>query len=219
MNTENIISSNILIDKIEVKHLYGKTRFDVEKVEINVYNSTQLFFLKDGLLESFQSSTFPNANELNIQGFNTDLRDSIRREQLKEFKSFKRISIENCKISNLVEDLFYDLTDIRELNLTSNEIVEIPSNLFLKSILMFHLSLQSNKIEQIHAEIFRNNRNLKSINLSNNYIKDVYLNINELPLLTQIHLRDNICINRNFNSRQEIIQRSWTQSLCVKRFY
>ena len=82
-----------------------------------------------------------------------------------------QITLVNCSLTNanlLIESISTSLVD---LDLSSNNLIEIPS--MIKFDEMIEINLHNNLIEEIKSNIFSNMMNLVHIDLSNNRIKQI----------------------------------------------
>ena len=119
-----------------------------------------------------------------------------------------------CNLSNLkiheLESYLETLDDIKELNLSNNNIKSLPANLFWNWNKLTRLNLSNNQIEEIDLETFSRVPNLEYLDLSNNKIKNLDTVLKDLSSLKYIKLDHNQITNLTTdsflqNSKLEVI--------------
>lgn len=109
--------------------------------------------------------------------------------------------------------LFFSLPAILGMTFINIETLKVASNLETLSYENFKffpnlqkLFLDNNKIKEISSETFVGNQNLSVINLMYNQISKIDVaTFAQLPNLKILYLRNNFCVNQNFENRMEIV--------------
>ncbi|XP_066510360.1 leucine-rich repeat-containing G-protein coupled receptor 4-like [Hoplias malabaricus] len=99
--------------------------------------------------------------------------------------NLESLTFTGTKISAISEDLCEDLSVLRTLDLSYNEIEELPS--FQGCVRLQDITLQHNQIQQIDRDTFQGLTNLRVLDLSRNQIKfihrDAFLSLSALTNL------------------------------------
>jgi len=114
-------------------------------------------------------------------------------EEIDQLSVKQNISLVSCHIQTLLEDTFYNMKKVRVLDLSSNNISNLPRNSFYGCVQLETLSLSNNQIERLIQSQFAPLNNLRLIDLSSNLLTSVDKNtfINLGPSLETINLEDN----------------------------
>lgn len=97
---------------------------------------------------------------------------SIVRQHLTGLSTLKSLGFNGFGLSNLPEDLFYDVENITTLDLRSNK-MHLPLNIFEKLHELEFLELGFNNLSNLEAGIFRNQHKLKRLNLWGNNLRNL----------------------------------------------
>lgn len=186
----------------------------VTRMNIFIREADQLLTLNESLFEN----VFPNINEITIEGSEqANLQDTLKRSHFKLFENIITLNIVQCNISNLKEDLLYDMKKLRHVCFAINQIDEIPENFFIKNVKLSHVALKGNNINEFDVNvIFRNNKFLQFLDLTSNHMRNFFVNIHSFPRLSKIKLRENLCFNTDFDSRNEILDKDWSKDGCTR---
>lgn len=131
------------LDSLEILHLSG--------VNMNILESPFLI----GMLKLI---------ELNIKGFIKQ----IAFDAFVEIPNVKRLIISNCSIQSISMDSFYGLHHLEHLDLSYNQLQELPPGLLLQQLALKELILNNNKIITLSDEIFKSIPNIILIRLDMN---------------------------------------------------
>lgn len=122
----------------------------------------------------------------------------FKRENFNGMEAMKTLILKRNKISQVPDEVFVDLINLRKIDLSENLIVILPSNAFNS---MFHLTkfiANENSIELFDSDIFRHNHKLDEIHLWHNKIKAIRFDIKKIMKLAIFDLRENVCIDKLF---------------------
>lgn len=99
-----------------------------------------------------------------------------------------RLNLSGSGLST-IPDYVFQCKNLRSLNLSNNNLVEIPIEL-TKLKWLKRLDLSGNQIKQVRSKIFELT-NLQFLNLSNNELKTLPKQISELKKLKELHIAGN----------------------------
>ncbi|XP_059621553.1 protein toll [Phlebotomus argentipes] len=127
-----------------------------------------------------------NINTLFINNARQEFRNKLIRQHLSGFDNLTRLVIGSSHITQIPDDLFDDVPNIKWLSLKINKIHSIESA-FAKLPNLEFLELGENDLHTINEGTFRNNSQLKSLNLWTNKLKnltkDVFIGVQSLQTL------------------------------------
>lgn len=108
--------------------------------------------------------------------------------------------VNNCSLTIVRDYNFKDLTNLRVLDLTDNQIVTIESAAFKDQTELKYLNLMNNRIETLDVYIFKTMTELEAIDLRFNLIKVLSPQTFTIPgeNLKDVYLAGNICIRKNY---------------------
>jgi Leucine-rich repeat (LRR) protein len=86
------------------------------------------------------------------------------------FQKVEKLSLAECKISEITADVFQGLSGLKQLYLENNHLKEFDESLFKSLANLERLYLENNRIEHLDKNLLKHNQNLKKLSLSNNQI-------------------------------------------------
>lgn len=107
----------------------------------------------------------------------------IRSKDFNGMENLEVLSFFHNNLTFLPLDVFSTLTQLRVIFLTSNQIKVIPNGIFSNNIYLERINLDDNQIKFIGSSLF-----------------------NGLTNLNNVHLKTNICIDKEYTGKTEIIQ-------------
>lgn len=127
---------------------------------------------------------FPNLVEFRIRSAESA---HITKPYFEGLRSVKHLSLSNY--GSIEAGSFDALTKLEVLDLSSNEFVELPPNLFQKNLKLKKILLNDNKLQHFDVNLLSNLRDLEVIDLSENF--DIKISPNAFrfnPKLKEVHL-------------------------------
>lgn len=109
------------------------------------------------------------------------------------------LNLSGNNIVDIPENAFKNLTGLKELDLSHNRIKNIHQNAFKKNVELETLRLDHNQLIVINNPIFENQKNLKKLLINDNKLK--FLNsklLSTSEVFEVIDLRNNECMNLSF---------------------
>lgn len=148
-------------------------------------------------INSLQITKFPWVERLS-PGYNIDM-TIIGRTMLKHFKNLTELYV-HINSTELIENTFANLTELRKLDLSYNTLSTINERAFNGLYKLKHLFLFQNKITIIHKNVFKDLTNLKILDLRFNSIEQlVPETFSSLTKLEELFLLENWLQKFNFN--------------------
>jgi len=119
--------------------------------------------------------------------------NKIQNLSLYLFKGFlQKLSLKGNGLHTIGKDCFDNLVGINVLDLSRNQLKNLPRGLFHALIDLLDLHLDGNNITEIPEDIFQRNKNLKLLQLNNNQLGVIPKEMLEKhDELAEIHLEDN----------------------------
>ena len=106
------------------------------------------------------------------QSYGTSLGGSLQRHHLQGFKDLERLVLSSNELSDLPANLFADLKNLTWLDLKSQNI-HLPVDIFVPLENLEFLELIYNNLQQIEPNLLRNQKKLKHLYLSGNKLKNL----------------------------------------------
>lgn len=113
-------------------------------------------------------------------------------------KKLAVISLQANEIIDFHEDTFWDLIDVKKVDLSRNNLINLHSNTFIHSSKLEILNLHYNSIDYLDGQLFRRNPSLKIATFQSNKIAVIGIDFSELNNIKEINLKGNFCINLRF---------------------
>lgn len=108
-----------------------------------------------------------------------------------DLTSIKYINLSHNELE-LLSSIFHGLSNLVEIDLQYNQLKELDSKCFRGLANLECIKLQDNKLKSLHSDLFQGLRNLKSLFLNNNQIHELSSGLfSDCENLTNIRLQDN----------------------------
>lgn len=105
-----------------------------------------------------------------------------------------------CGLSELTDNVFEHSSDIKFINLSDNDVQNLPPNLLATQFNLTHLDLSGNRIAALPDSFFDNTHNLNVLILSDNELENVSAqSVGHLKDLEELYLNDNNLHYIDFN--------------------
>lgn len=155
---------------------------------------TLKLFVHDSRVRKFPNRIgefFPNVKIFGIVNSGLEI---VKRENFDRMDTIKILDLRHNKISLLSDDVFHDLVNLWQINLSGNLISSLPTFTTMPYLAKFIAN--DNLIELIDINAFRNNSRLEEIHLWRNKIHTIYLNIVRFTRMKTLDVRENHCIDK-----------------------
>ena len=198
---KKIIKFNNMVKYISEK--YQNNYFHLKSLK-NISNSLQNEILRDSNDLKFLLEAFNNEIQFSdeaIKVFNKAAKVDIKREEESLFLNKK-----NLNDTNIISLSMIKFNQLKEIDLSENEIKDIELISKMKLPFLEFLNLSFNKINNIKPLGEMNSKKLKYLFIQNNQIKDIQFIKNwDFPKLIILRLENNDNINENSDSFKEIV--------------
>lgn len=216
LSNNNITELNekVLPDLTELGHL-DLSNNDITTIPVRIFQNqirlqdlrlggNQLHTIDNGTLNGLLYLSNLDLHGNRLFGIHTDLLDSVTSlthlnisgNFLQEIPSLKRLSTlivldaRDNVLQDLEEDVFIGQKNIRDIDLSRNQIAVVPDGLFLPCESLENLDLSYNLIEYVHPSMFMNLA-AQRVRLNNNKIKDIGKTFANMASLNELSLRAN----------------------------
>lgn len=169
----------------ELKHSH-----DVQKLHIRFGDSSSIF--------SGIGRVFPRLKRLFLTLGSIKTIDRIDFELL---DNLEVLDISENPIQIILEDVFWDLTNVLALNMGSCLIEQLPKRVFSKLKKLKILWLTKNKLTFLDKDLFISNPNIERINLAYNLLKRIDVDFRKLTKIEALYLNSNDCIDLEFSDK------------------
>lgn len=171
--------------------------------------------LSQNKLEEFERETYCGLAKLEMLKVNNNFISNLKSDSFHNFTSLVELHLEGNRLTQLADDILSVLTnlqvlnlrgnlltrfsdkvfgsepsDLRELNLKGNRLIELSSLSSLTSLT--DLILSSNQLSNLTEDVFRNVTALENLDLSENQLTSLPTNLfRDLFRITALHLHNN----------------------------
>ena len=213
------IDLNNLFTKKQYKLAFNKFEFTSLNDDLfDDFNNLSDLFIDLANLKQIESHTFQGLKNLKylflksknpFQLLNRDLFVYLQSLTCLQFSNRDYL----CKSGQIVpKDIFINLTNLKELILSHNCIVDLELGCFNGCIQLETIDLSSNKIKLLNFELFSQLNNLKNLNVSSNLINEIKEASQSTIQVLKIDSNKLNCIKvnyfRNLNNLTELYLRS-----------
>lgn len=123
----------------------------------------------------------------------------VNRDDFMGMPYVETIDLSENEIEEIPEDTLFDLTELVDLFISNNKIKYLSPKLLSKAPLFQRFRADNNTIEQLDGGFFSKNPSLKIVTLDNNRLKKINVDFRPFRNLKKLDLLNNPCINTNFN--------------------
>lgn len=192
-------------------HVSGQNNGNVQHVWIDASNVRYI------LSEAF--NTFPNLRHLRYQGSQlefiqpgafinatsleelTILMNAVRRLEANAFQNATALRILNMwfnSLEHIDEAAFAGLINLREIHLYDGRLTTIAPNVFAPAPQLYLVEIGFNQLTTIDHRWFASNPLIGQLMFNDNRIDEIFPGIVDMPNLTTLRLRNNVCIDNEF---------------------
>lgn len=181
---------HVWIDASNVRYILSQAFNTFPALRHLRYQGSQLEFIQPG---AFQNAT--NLIELTV------LMNSIRRLDANAFQNATNLQILNLWFNQLEyvdEAAFTGLINLREIHLYDGRLTTLAPNTFAPAPQLYLVEIGFNQLTTIDHRWFVQNPLIGQLMFNNNQIDEIFPALVDMPNLTTLRLRNNICIDNEF---------------------
>lgn len=139
---------------------------------------------------------FPNMKKYLVTGSGVQF---VEREDFSPMAKLETLDLSDNEIAEIPEDSLYDLNELVDLYIENNRIKSLSSKLLSNAPLYQRFRASNNSLEILNADFFAGNPSLKIVTIDNNRLHKIYIDFTPFKNLKRIDLLNNACVNTNFN--------------------
>jgi len=124
----------------------------------------------------------------------------VERDDFSGLPKLETLDISGNEIEEIPEDTLYDLNELVDLFVDNNKLKTLPVNLLTHAHMFQRLKASNNSLEILDDGFFKNNPSLKIVSLDNNKLHKIRVDFRPFKNLKKLDLLNNACVNTNFNS-------------------
>ncbi|XP_070502996.1 leucine-rich repeat-containing protein 15-like [Chironomus tepperi] len=192
-------------------HLTGNTNANVEHVWIdasnvryilssafNTFQNLRHLRYQGSHLEYIQPGAFQNATNLNEL---TIMMNAIRRLEANAFQFATNLRVLNMwfnNLENIDENAFAGLINLQEIHLYDGRLTFLAPNTFAPAPQLRLVEIGFNQLATIDHRWFVQNPLIAQLMFNNNQIDEIFPALVDMPNLTTLRLRNNVCVDNEF---------------------
>lgn len=123
----------------------------------------------------------------------------VDQNDFSEMPKLETLDLSNNQIQEIPEDTLHRSKELVDLFISNNNIKKLPSTLLSYAPNFQRFTASNNSLESLDADLFKNTPILKIVNLDNNKLQKIYVDFTPFGNLKKIDLQNNPCINTNYN--------------------
>ncbi|XP_028284383.1 carboxypeptidase N subunit 2 [Parambassis ranga] len=158
------------ISQLTELHLEGNQIAQLEEGVFSVLTKLKVLNLRGNLLTTFSGKVFgfepSNLKELNLKGNRlTGL------SALCSLTSLTDLILSSNQLSNLPEDVFKNVTELENLDLSENQLTILPGTIFKDLVSIKAIHLHKNNLTEVDAKLFEDQVYIQQLYLSDNQLE------------------------------------------------
>lgn len=124
---------------------------------------------------------------------------SVSRDDFMGMPYVETLDLSDNDLEEIPADALYDLSELIDLYISENKIKYLSPKLLSQATLFQRFRANNNTIEELDADFFSKNPSLKIVTLDNNRLKKIKVDFRPFRNLKKLDLLNNPCINTNYN--------------------
>lgn len=124
---------------------------------------------------------------------------SVQRDNFAGLSKVETIDLSGNEIQEIPGDALHDNHELVDLFLSNNNLKSLPANLLANAPNFQRFMAANNTIESLDADLFKKTPILKIVNLENNRLQKINVDFTPFGNLKKIDLSNNVCINTFYN--------------------
>ncbi|KAG8182229.1 hypothetical protein JTE90_002660 [Oedothorax gibbosus] len=185
---DDVRVKSLVLMNVTLRNMFDKAPTDPDLMHLSVLEVKILAGWDWKKLADFKNVEYLTIWDTLLKRLPADFRSNVS-------KKLRRLSLRNCNIKKLQDDVFADLTDVEKFDLGNNAIVDIKRTMFPRRTKVKMLNLIYNKISTVPSDMFSDMPFLVDVSLRGNMMAVLpeatfqpiisqlfYLNVEENPI-------------------------------------
>lgn len=144
---------------------------------------------------------------------------SVSRDDFMGMHYVETLDLSENDLEEIPAEALYDLPELIDLYISENKIKYLSPKLLSQAPLFQRFRANNNTLEELDADFFAHNPSLKIVTLDNNRLKKIKVDFRPFRNLKKLDLINNPCISTNYNDWRryksaEIVQKE-IEASCV----
>jgi len=122
---------------------------------------------------------------------------AIGRDELNGYSDLKEVAITGNDVVTLPSDTFANTPNLLTIDISSNKLTELPAGIFSSLINLQFVNASSNALNELRDDLFGKQNSITELSFRNNKLTDIAPKfIRFLKNLQTIDFKDNSCLNK-----------------------
>lgn len=123
------------------------------------------------------------------------VRSELKSVNRKSVAGLESLDLSENQIVEIPMDTFWECPDLMYLILNGNNIKNLDENLFILSTNLLQFQANNNKIEHLHRDLFRDTKKLEEVSFVGNKLRVIDADFIKIRSIAKIDLQLNACVN------------------------
>lgn len=129
---------------------------------------------------------------------------SVQRDNFAGLPKLETLDLSGNEIQDIPEDAFHDNVELVDFFVSNNNLKTLPANLLANAPNFQRFIAANNTLESLEADLFKRNPILKIVNLENNRLRRINVDFTPFGNLKKIDLANNACIDTFYNDWRHV---------------
>lgn len=123
----------------------------------------------------------------------------IEREDFSGMPKLETLNLSENELEEIPEDVLFDSNELVDFFFDNNQIKTLPAKLLSHAPMFQRLKGSNNTLEALPAGFFDKNPSLKILSLDNNKLHKIHVDFRPFGNLKKVDLLNNPCVDTNYN--------------------
>lgn len=136
----------------------------------------------------------------------------VSRDNFSGIRKLQTLDLSGNEIQEIPEDTLHDNEELVDFYVNNNNLKYLAPNLLSNAPLFQRFMASNNSLESLEGNLFKNTPNLKILTLDNNKLRKISSDFGSLGNLKKIDLQNNPCIDTFYNDWRHVKSAAIVQS-------